>query len=271
METQVEPAAEVTDTAAIAEIQRRQQQAKRDAPQQPKQVGWQDLADRLPPPDEQRQARLEQLYSRQEAQKKAAEKRAALSSLEMAAGSRYVHCRLNNYRVYDDAQSRVTSALREYLETLSDRIAACEGVILYGPVGTGKDHLAYAICRGAIRSLDSVGWTNGQAWFGKLRDNMDAGKSEAMAISELSRPPLLCISDPLPPVGPLTQHQTTMLYRLIDARYASGRPTIVTVNVQDNADAEDRMGTATWDRLCHGAWKIRCDWPTIRIPSREIP
>jgi DNA replication protein DnaC len=71
-------------------------------------------------------------------------------------------------------------------------------------------------------------------------------------------------------VGALTQHQATMLYRLVDARYSKGVPTICTVNVASDAEADERMGAATWDRLCHDAWKFNCNWPTYRKPAREI-
>ena len=89
-------------------------------------------------------------------------------------------------------------------------------------------------------------------------------------IAELARPDVLCLSDPLPPVGALTQFQATMLYRLVDARYSRGVPTICTVNVADDAEADERMGVPTWDRLCHGAWKLHCAWPTYRRPAREV-
>jgi DNA replication protein DnaC len=68
----------------------------------------------------------------------------------------------------------------------------------------------------------------------------------------------------------LTPFQASMLYRLVDARYVRGKPTIVTVNVNDDAEGDRRMGEATWDRLCHDSWKVFCDWPTHRKPAREI-
>lgn len=143
-------------------------------------------------------------------------------------------------------------------------------MILYGPVGTGKDHLAFALCRSVIKSGRTVRWVNGQSWFGAVRDAMETDRSEASLVGDLAKPQLVCLSDPLPPVGALTQHQTTMLYRLIDARYAKGLPTICTLNVADDEEADLRMGPATWDRLCHGAWKLKCMWPTYRTPAREV-
>jgi hypothetical protein len=31
-----------------------------------------------------------------------------------------------------------------------------------------------------------------------------------------------------------------------------------------------RMGAATWDRLCHGAWRVRCEWPSYRKSKRNV-
>lgn len=186
-------------------------------------------------------------------------------SMVFAAGSRYEDCTLGNFVCREPQQRKVVTALREYVAADSP-----EGVILFGPVGTGKDHLAFAVCREAVRAGKSVAWINGQKWFGLIRDAMDTDKSEAAIIADLSRPELLCLSDPLPPVGALTQFQATMLYRLVDARYARGVPTICTINVANDAEADERMGAATWDRLTHGAWKLHCAWPTYRKPAREI-
>lgn len=182
-----------------------------------------------------------------------------------SAGERYRGCGLDNFKCSLPQQRKVVAALREYIDSESH-----EGIVLYGPVGTGKDHLAFAVCRWAVKSGRTVKWINGQTWFGLVRDAMDTNRSEASLVSDLAHPSLLCVSDPLPPVGVLSQHQSTMLYRIIDARYAKGLPTICTINVASDQEADDRMGAATWDRLCHDAWKLNCNWPTYRQPAREV-
>jgi hypothetical protein len=69
----------------------------------------------------------------------------------------------------------------------------------------------------------------------------------------------------------LTTYQAGWLYRAIDRRYSTrGKVTIVTVNVANDAEADKRMGAATWDRLCHGAWRVRCEWPSFRQARRNV-
>ena len=57
-------------------------------------------------------------------------------------GSRYAGCRLDNFVVTCDEQQKAVDALREYGKTFGQHYRNGEGVVLFGPPGTGKDHLA---------------------------------------------------------------------------------------------------------------------------------
>lgn len=188
--------------------------------------------------------------------------------LELArqAGERYTTCRLHTFKATTDQQRKVITALCEYI----DRPNRGEGLVLYGPCGTGKDHLAFSVAGKEAYDGTEVIWLNGQDWYGQVRDAMDEDVTEASLIYRISRPALAVISDPLPPIGNLTQHQATMLYRVVQARYQAGKPTIVTVNVASDQEADERLGVPTWDRLCDGAWKLFCNWPSFRKPAREV-
>ena len=195
--------------------------------------------------------------------------------LQSEAGGRYSGCRLSSFVIHQkqdvaERQRKIVSELHEYCKTISERQEKCEGIVLYGPVGTGKDHLAFAVARAIVGSFGRVRWIRGQDWFGGLRDAMDTKTPETNLLYELTMPPWLVLSDPLPPAGSLTTYQTSMLFRAIDERYSSGRPTIVTINVADDAEADSRLGTAVWDRLCHGAWKLQCKWGSHRKPAKEV-
>lgn len=194
-----------------------------------------------------------------------AELRARFAELCMAAGNRYARCTLENFKTPHHRQREVLTEVLAYVAGDSK-----DGLVLYGPIGTGKDHLAFAVCREAIRAGKTVRWLNGRSWFGSVRDAMDSTKSEAAIIDEVRRPDVVCLSDPLPPIGALTAHQADMLYRFVDARYTRGVPTICTLNVENDADADERLGVPTWDRLCDGAFKLHCNWPSWRKPAREI-
>jgi DNA replication protein DnaC len=260
------------DSVSVADLTRMIEQKRLEsaiAPAEPKATDFKRIA-ALPPlapiadrePDERDIAE-----ARRRREQKAKDN---LQRLAAAAGPRYANCTLESFRVATPQQRKVVAQIREYGNSLKERYAAREGLVLYGPVGTGKDHLAYTLAALVAKSGGYVRWQNGQAWFGLVRDAIDKHTSEESIIESFQKPDLLVLSDPLPPVGDLTQHQATMLYRAIDARYSHGKITITTVNVADDDEADRRMGAATWDRICDGAWKLFCNWPSNRKPSREI-
>ena len=155
---------------------------------------------------------------------------------------------------------------------MPDRVRRGEGVVLYGPVGTGKDHLAIGVLAVAVGSDMSVCAVNAQDWYGRLRDRMSAerGESEAELIRELVRPELLLLSDLVPPIGGLSAYQAMLLYRLLDDRYSRRRVTLATLNVETVDEAEEAIGATSWDRLCDGAWLIACQWASKRKPERVV-
>lgn len=225
----------------------------------------------LTPETEEARRQAEEAEAKRALRQRAAERQGMLAKFAFQIGGRYEDCRLETYRVSRKEQQAAVDAVREYASTLIDRIAERQGVVLYGPVGTGKDHLAFTICREAIlKHGRNCQWVNGQNWFGDNRDGIKSESNERAAIERLCRSSLLMLSDPLPPFGNLGDYQASMLYRLIDTRYARGLPVICTVNVAGDDEAWRRMGAATWDRLCHDAWKIRCVWPSYRKPARTV-
>lgn len=179
-------------------------------------------------------------------------------------GERYATCRLATFDQTHDGQKAAVKLLTDYCHEISDRIADGEGVILFGPKGTGKDHLAVALCRAAIANGKHVVWQNGMDLFGDIRDAMDKGTAERSVVSRLVAPDVLYLSDPLPPLGTLTEFQAGMLFRVLDGRYSRRRPIWVTVNVSGAKELDERLGAQNGDRLRDGALALFCDWPSYR-------
>jgi DNA replication protein DnaC len=141
-------------------------------------------------------------------------------------------------------------------------------LLLLGKVGTGKDHLAYAIARYAIMRGYSARWLNCMRWYATVRDNIQSEASQVDAIRRLVQPNLLVLNDPLPPVGDLTAWQLGNLFQVIDGRYGARKSTIVTANMDSESDGDAMFGPQVWDRLCDRADLVWFRWPSYRQPNR---
>lgn len=199
-----------------------------------------------------------------------------------SAGLRYkVSATLNQYepssqakdpekrREYINRQQTAKDTVTEWAETFNDHHG--QNMVLYGPVGTGKDHLAIAAVRFLFRdNLISARWVNFRDVVADNRDRITEGSKERDFINKLCSPKVLIVSDPVPQQGTITDAQSDLLYRMIEYRTREMRTTILTVNVADDQDAKSKLGVPTWDRLCHNAWKIHCAWPSYRQPARVV-
>lgn len=188
-----------------------------------------------------------------------------MDSLLRRRGDRYRTARLQTYQTTCDAQIAAVKRLRGFLGGLESNVADCRGLILYGPSGTGKDHLLVAAMGKALVGHGlNVEWRNGLALYAAVRDTFSTGGTEYGVLGDLINADVLAISDPLPPSGGLTEFQQGTLFRVLDERYSANRPTWMTINVADYAELEARLGVSTADRLRDGATVIHCNWPSYR-------
>lgn len=185
------------------------------------------------------------------------------------AAKRYAGCTLENLQRYHASQDVAYQRIREYASNLPQRLANGESLILFGPKGSGKDHAAAGVIRPAFMAGRTARRVNGPDLQGDSRDAMcGRDTSERELVERYSTPDWLWLSDPICPGGDLTSHQATILYRILEGRYAAVLPSVVTVNAVDLKDLETRLGPAILDRLRHNATIVHCAWPSFR--AREV-
>jgi len=189
------------------------------------------------------------------------------AKLREKRGRRYANCSFKSFRCEHKGQTEAVSKLTEYGKA-ADSISSGMNVLLFGPAGSGKDHLLMALAHLCLAQHGvSAMWRQGVDLHEQLRREAFSEKPKCrMFDTEPTErdAPILWISDPLPPTGVLTEFQQAQLFSLIDRRYSDMLPTWVSMNVADGKEAEQRMGAQTVDRLRDGALTIHCRWPSYR-------
>jgi len=140
-------------------------------------------------------------------------------------------------------------------------------VLVAGPCGTGKSHIAQAIGHAAIRAGNDVLFTTQSKLLGQLHAAR-ATNSYSRRLATLAKVDLLIIDDF--GLKPLKPPQDEDFHELISERYEK-RSTIVTSNLNfdewGNAFPNQLLGAATIDRLRHGAYRIVLDGKSYRRPK----
>jgi len=185
-------------------------------------------------------------------------------------GKRYVRCRLDTFDCSgDEPQAKCNAVVqcRDYVDAFREHHEAGRSLILIGPKGTGKDHLVSAVVREIAKRLGKPGavvFRDGLSLFAEVKATYDDHTRTDDVVEKYIRPVLLAISDPLPPVGALSQHDQSVILRIIDGRYRQCLPLAVTVNCSSRKEMAERLGPQATDRLFDCAVVVPCNWKSYR-------
>ena len=162
---------------------------------------------------------------------------------------------------------RQPGAPRKVIEQLAelDFISRGTNIVMIGPTGVGKTGLASAILLEALYSGYAGLFVKAQDLFDEMYTTL-ADQSSRKLLNRLGRLPVLLIDE----MGYLNlrSEQTNIFFKLLEERYATGRSTLITTNL----DYEEwyaflghkQMVGALLDRLRHRCATIRIDGPSLR-------
>lgn len=161
-------------------------------------------------------------------------------------GRRYADCTLENFIPVKGADKALNTCT-EYVKDFSKDSG--EGLIMAGPSGSGKSHLAVAIVKAIAETGKSAIFQSVPELLARLRmtyDKNNEGEKEDEILEQLAQCDLLVLDD----IGAEKTSAWTeeRLYLLIDRRYRDKRATIVTTNLNYN-EIEKILGTRAMDRL----------------------
>ena len=139
-------------------------------------------------------------------------------------------------------------------------------VLLVGPCGVGKSHVAQALGHAVAREGHDVLMATPSQLLGSLQ-TARATLTYDRRFQALCKVPLLIIDDFL--LKPLSASQEEDLHDLVSARYEK-KATIITSNLHPDewgqAFTNRLLGEATVDRLRHNAYVVVLEGPSYRMP-----
>lgn len=182
---------------------------------------------------------------------------------------RFQHCTFENYVIgKHPAQAKVVLACQQYADAFKQARDIGRCLIFSGGVGTGKNHLATAICakigKNGYRSIMATVLE----MIGRIRDSWDKDTTEKTAevVARFAEPDLLVLDEVGRQSG--SQNEKNLIFQVIDARYREMKPTIVISNYTEG-DIAAYLGEAAYDRLLeNGGKRLDFTWGSFRREDR---
>lgn len=136
-------------------------------------------------------------------------------------GSKLMHCTFEKSR-----ETEYIKMAKNYVKNFDQFRQEGKGLLLYGVVGTGKSHIAACIANALLSEEKKVLMTNFATIINRLQEGFQ-GRTEY--IESLNRNALLIIDD----LGAerSSEYMQENVFNIIDARYRSGLPMIITTNL----------------------------------------
>lgn len=176
---------------------------------------------------------------------------------------RFRHKSFDSFEAKAPAQHRALKAALEFSESFREKYDAGATMIFSGLPGTGKSHLAIAICQSLVGRGGSALYANAMDVIRMVRGswNRNAERTEAEVLRKLAGVDLLALDEVGAQYG--TEGEQVILFDVINRRYENMMPMILMTN-QDKDGFKQYLGDRAFDRLRESGKWVAFDWESHR-------
>ena len=169
--------------------------------------------------------------------------------------ARLKEVRFATYQVTEENR-RIFGIAKRYVENFSEMLTKGQGILFWGNVGTGKSYTAAAIANELLRQMQPVIMTS---FIRLLNEMSDFEKGDSEYIAKLNRAKLLIIDDLGAERG--TDYSLEKVYDIIDSRYRTGKPIILTTNLEISQmkNCDDIRYNRIYDRIFEMCYPVKVD------------
>lgn len=169
----------------------------------------------------------------------------------------------SRYQV-NDSNREIYRMAKNYADSFDKMYSENQGILIYGPVGTGKSYTAACIANQLIERRIPVVMTS----FVKIMQNTGInGQDEQRYLKTLNSSKLLILDD----LGAErnTDYALEKVYNIIDSRSRAQKPMILTTNLDlaDMMNIDDIRYQRIYDRIFETCYPIRLDGTSFRKNS----
>lgn len=178
-------------------------------------------------------------------------------------------CSFDNYNPQNKKSEKILERCKDYASTIS---ILKNGLIMIGGVGTGKTHLAVAICKkvcmfgfkSKISTVPEIIRDIRSSWKGEATDSWGNKRSEDDILRDYSFEFMLVIDEIGSQYG--SDSEKITISEIINNRYNNMLPTILIGNVT-LSEAEKYLGKRAIDRVKDNGKILVFDWESYRKPQ----